>query len=75
MDKQLSKDISTNFTLDECHQNISELWESLAVLAQRRVNDNAKGNIYPLETRRTQLSSAQALLKCIADTHTKMDKE
>jgi hypothetical protein len=71
----LSNEIPTDFKLDENHQNISELWESLADLAKRRVDDNAKGKIYPLETRKTQLSSAQALLKCIADTHTEIDKE
>tara|TARA_B100000809_G_C14687394_1_gene369188 strand:- start:107 stop:322 length:216 start_codon:yes stop_codon:yes gene_type:complete len=71
----LLKELPTDFKLNEDHQNISELWESLADLAKRRVDDNAKSKSYPLETRKIQLSTARALLKCIADTHTEMDKE
>ncbi len=74
-DKPLSKELPTDFKLNSDHQNISELWESLAKFTQRRVDDNAKGKSYPLETRKIQILSANALIKCIVDTHTKMDKE
>ena len=53
--------IRIDFKLNAETQSVGELWESLAKLAQGRVDDNKKSSVYPLDTRERQLKTAKAL--------------
>lgn len=62
----------TTFQLNDTHQNIAELWETLANVATKRVEDNKKSEEYPLSVRVRQLESLKILISDIEASHNKM---
>jgi hypothetical protein len=64
--------MNTNFRFDPDTQTVAELWESLLILTQGRVEDNKASLEYPAETRDRQLTSAQALIDALKMAHAKM---
>jgi len=67
--------IPLNFKADPEMQSIEELWVSVAELAAGRVVDNGRSTVYPIEVRKMQVETLQALVDAIKQTHEVMDKE
>lgn len=66
--------VSTQFKENDETQTVSELWESISKLSAGRVTDNAKSDLYPLETRERQLDTLQTLVDTLKRSHLLMKK-
>jgi hypothetical protein len=59
----------SDFKLNASTQSVGELWESIATIAQGRVNDNNLPGDYPLSLRKRQLESISSLVITLELSH------
>lgn len=62
-----------NHIINDETQTLGELWQSVAVLASGRVEDNALVSEYPLDIRKRQVESLKHLVVTIEATHNQIE--
>lgn len=67
--------IKLSFKVNDDMQTIEQLWESVANLANRRVEDNKLMGEYPLSVRQLQVAGLKSLAQAIEDTHKAMEEQ
>jgi hypothetical protein len=66
------KEATISSSVDEGTQTLSDLWQSIADIANGCVADNAKSETYPLHVREQQLASLEVLINALDMTHRKV---
>jgi hypothetical protein len=65
--------IKANHRINDETQSLSELWQSVAILASGRVSDNALVSEYPIDIRKRQVESLKHLVATIEATHNQIE--